>query len=351
MNTRIKSRLVNTNLRIVFVLAAILALNSCGQKPKRKIHKKSTIALSSTETVQKRPPYNADSILLFDIEETVVSKGDTLTFVSVSEVDSLPRTVDSLVIPDLKGKKPEDTQYLQLTARYRKRLLTSTGISETDSLFVYDYAKDVLLSFPISRLSVVASLSPYEDPSEGPHSEEDYMIGFEIDRSSLAGLNKNFVTTCVYIGARSPFTKGQMHPVIWEKTDPKKIPPVTLSVEDAEALKGFKPSGAYTFQSDGYHFYLREFSKSQELSERLVVSNSMNKVIFDQLYYETESSSPASLSYANANDNDHEQWTGRLFKNRPPLMLGFENISFGCPVLPYLDQSRGYVDFKCDNRH
>ncbi len=340
--------IVDLKQAIALLFIALLTLSSCGQKRKREISK---AAPATVKHGRKSIPH--DRISLFNIDLIAAENSDTVGFVSVSDIDTLSRKINSLVIPDLKNKKVEDTQYFILESKYRKRLLTSTGISETDSLFAYDYSNDVLLRFSISSLSVAAFLSPYEDATEGPHSEGDYMLGFKIDRTLLSGLSDHYFTkTLVYIGATNPFARGKMHPVIWEKTDPKTIPPVAMQPEDAGLLKGFKLSGSYTFQANKSHFYLQEFSKGEELpSERLLISNAGNKVVFNELYQETESSSPASLSFANDNKNEFEQWTGYLFKNKPPVILGFEDVSFGCPVIPFLGLSRDYIVLNCDNRH
>jgi hypothetical protein len=361
MGTRIIYYIVNFNLWICLVLIAFLTLNSCGRKHKPKRTKTLSPKTKSSKPIEGSFQSRRDSLFLFDLNLTEGHKGDTIGFVSVSDIYSLPGnlyspadSVTQLVIPDLKNKKPEDTRYLTLTAKYRKRMLAGTGISETDSLFVYDYANDVLLTFPVKSLNVVASLSIYEDATEAMHSAMDYQIGFEINRKSLDGLNGHyFPSAYVYIGAKNPFTKGQMHPIVWKKINPKDIPEVSLDTGSVSELKNYKFNCAYSFESDSFRYYLQQYSKTEQQSTalRLLVINFANDVVFNALYSENESSSPAPISIADSSRNEHEQWTGHLFKNRPPVILGFEYISFGCPILPYLDKSKKFVDLMCDNRH
>jgi hypothetical protein len=362
MNTKKTSNIIKFNLSIVFGVIILLAINSCKQKVKnqsqRKLVSKKTV--SSVNDAQDIPEMRKDSISLFDLDYVVVSEGDTAAFVSVSDIDNLPGndnspsdSVDHLVIPSLENKTAKETSYLVLTSKYRKRLLKGTGISETDSLFFYDYEHDVLLRFAISSLDAIAKLSAYEDDTKAQHSAQDYMFGFKINRAALVGLNNRyFFNAYVYIGAKNPFLRGQMHPIIWGKTDPKNFPSMPLRTEEKEILKGYKLNGTYSFKSGENSFYLQDFSKPEsDHCERILICDAKNKVISNELLSETESTSPAPLSFSNSNTTTYEQWTGRLLKNRTPLTLGFEYVSFGCPVLSFVDQSRGFVGLNCDNRH
>jgi hypothetical protein len=359
-------KLLTFKLLIFSTLIAILMLSSCRHtnKPERTKKKPSTIKRSQVISL-KRPvddfESRADSISLFDLDLTENSKGDSVGFVSVSDIDALPGNLDSpddsvtkLVIPNLDNKKPEDTRYLTLTSKYRKRLLTGTGISEADSLFVYDYVNDILLKFAIRSLDAVASLSIYEDASEGAHTARDYQFGFQIDQASLSALSGKYLDkTFVYIGKSDPFARKQMRPVVWEKIDSKKVPNIDLKAQDKAALKGYKFSNAYDFESDGFHYYLQEYSNSEPSTTalRMLVMNAGGEVIINYLDYETESSSPAAISVLNNSKNTLQQWTGYLLKNRPPVLVGFDDISFGCDVLLFVDKSDKYVRLNCDNRH
>ena len=230
------SKILTSGSWIYLVLIALLTLNSCGQKGKPKRAKTSSPKAKPSKTIKSGNDSRLDSLFLFDLDLTETAKGDTVGFVSVSDIYGLPGNINSpadsvtkLVIPDLGNKKPEDTRYLTLTSKYRKRMLGGTGISETDSLFVYDYANDVLLTIPVNSLNVVASLSIYEDATEAQHQARDYQIGFEINRKLLDKLNgRYFGSAYVYIGAKNPFSRKQMHPVIWKKISPQNIPAVSI---------------------------------------------------------------------------------------------------------------------------
>jgi hypothetical protein len=347
-------------------IAALWMLCSCRHNTKHEQNKLQFVTKTRPKVIHlkaKDDDYEkrADSISLFDLDLTEARKGDTVGFVSVSDIDRMPGSfnsptdsVDNLVIPSLKNKTPEETRYLILNSRYRKRLLAGIGMSETDSLFIYDYSKNISLRFAIRSLDAVANLSIYEDASEAKHTARDYQFGFQINRASLAGLgDKYFTKTFVYIGAVNPFTQGKMYPVIWEKINEKNVPSIALKKEDLETLKGYKFNDAYKFESDGYYYYLQKYATNDSSSTafRMLIMNTKNEVISNFLDPESESSSPAPISVLNNEKNSLEQWTGHLLKNRPPVLVGFDYTSYGCDLLPFVDKSNKYVRLNCDNRH
>jgi hypothetical protein len=361
-------KVLNFKFLIFFAIIGAFILNSCrhNDKPRRaKTHRSTKVPSKAIPLKTNKDDFysRGDSISFFELNKTETGKGDTVGFVSLSDINPLPGSlntpqdsVDRLVLPDLKNKKPEETQYLVLTSKYRKRLLMATGISEADSLFVYDYSNDTLLSFPISSLEAVASLSIYEDATVAKHTALDYQFGFQINKVLLAGLRSSyFGKTFVYIGVSSPFARRQMHPIIWEKIDPKKVPAIELNTENKRVLKEYKFNNAYDFESDGFHYYLQEYLKTDNAytakSFRILIINTENEVIYNYLDYETEVSSPAPISVLNDSQNTLEQWTGHLLKNRPPVLVGFDYISFGCDVVPFVDKSNKYISLNCDNRH
>jgi hypothetical protein len=360
--------ILNLKTLIFFAIIGVFMLNSCrhNDKPRRaKTHRLAKVQSKASSLKTNKDDFDSrwDGISFFLLNKPDAGIGDTVGFVSVSDIDRLPGSVDSptdsvdrLVLPSLKNKKPEETRYLTLTSKYKKRMLTGTGIAETDSLFIYDYANDVLLSFPISSLEAAASLSIYEDATEAKHTARDYQFGFQINRELLLGLRNNS-KTFVYIGASSPFARGQMHPIIWTKIDPKKVPSISIDLmtEDKEVLKRCKFSNAYDFELDGFHYYLQVYQKNDkgDTSDayRMLIMDAEKKVMRNYLDYETEDMSPALISISGDSNNALEQWTGYLLKNKPPVLVGFDYVSFGCGAISYLDKSNRYIGLDCDNRH
>ena len=50
-------------------------------------------------------------------------------------------------------------------------------------------------------------------------------------------------------------------------------------------------------------------------------------------------------------DRRNSQWTGTLFKNKPPVIFGFTSESFGCSVITLMEKAGGEIPINCDNRH
>jgi hypothetical protein len=187
-------KLLNFSPSIYLSLIVILLLNCCqnksGNNKSKAVIKQSKPA--SVKRIADDFESRADSIYFFDLDFVEGHKGDSVGFVSVSDAYAMPGdlntptdSLDQLVIPSLKNKKAEQTRYLILASTYRKRLLEGTGITEKDSLFVYNYSRDVLLSCAISSLDAAANLSAYEDVSEAEHTASEYQFGFQINRGLL----------------------------------------------------------------------------------------------------------------------------------------------------------------------
>ncbi|MEO8884845.1 MAG: hypothetical protein ABI367_02210 [Mucilaginibacter sp.] len=355
MNLRIK--LNSYTLLVVIYLLALVLFNSCKQKPKQESPPKSSVATQQFKTTAQE-----DSINLFAIIKDAIKEGDTIAFVSISDIDKLPGNLNSpidsvnrLVFPSFEGKTVEEKQRVTLTGQFRKRLLNNAKILENDSLYVYDYADDKLLTFPISSLDAVAYLNTNGDDSEYTHGASDYQFGFKLNHIVLKKINDDYYNkTYVYIGARNPFTKGQMHAVIWQTTNNKNMPFVALKKEETKILKGHKLTATYTFKFEDLNFFLQvyELKKEQEPAHRLLIFNSKNEVVYNALYNETEYGGvlPISLVDNKNYKNYYEQWVGRLLKDRPTLIFGFENNDADCDLLSYIDSSKGYIRLKCDNR-
>ena len=82
----------------------------------------------------------------------------------------------------------------------------------------------------------------------------------------------------------------------------------------------------------------------------LVVDSKTKEIIIDKLYSSSEGTSPTPLNYEEGDDVVN-QWTGKLFKNKPQVIFGFLYESFGCPGISIIDKSNEEIYLQCDNRH
>ncbi|WP_136666544.1 hypothetical protein [Flavobacterium sp. H122] len=291
----------------------------------------------------------AQNSSLFELQSYQKKENDHVNFVSLSDIYSLSEHKDSTAIPSLKGKTESNSKYLKLESKFRKRFLNKTKIAETDKLFIYDYSKDILLSFPVKSLDLVACLNVYG--AEWPYNQNDFMIGFEID-DKLASIKDNFSTVFVYAGKESPFSKGEIKKIIWKKITAKDLPVSVAKGKKLNELNQFvktsksKPGQFFEFKTNGYQCYLQEYTDSKGKTiqgKYLTVVNEANKkVIFQKLFTESEGVSFAPI------DN---QWIGKLLNDKTPVVFGFQYFSFGCEEINFLQQSEKPVYINCDNRH
>jgi len=298
---------------------------------------------------------HAQEPVVYQLNQAENNRHEPAAFISLSDSYRLSDHPDSLAIPDLAGKTEEEAHYFKLEERYRNRFLSGTGISETDRVFIYDYAADKLVSFAVKELDVVASISPYTVSDEWPYSQYDYMIGFDVDNAFLKGFSDYFTTALVSVGKESPFVRGQLKPVRWKKSKPADFPsnavfPAVIYEEPVEYMTG----AAYTSESKGLRYTVQDLLLNGQVeARRLVVIELKTKAIrCEKIYAVSEGTSLAPLNFVDPDGGKYvQQWAGRLFVSKPPVIFGFQYESFGCPEITFLERGGGEVYIKCDNRH
>jgi hypothetical protein len=314
-------------------------------------------------------PKALDLYSLRDLEDNAHKK---VVLISLSDGYPLSEHPDSLAIPNLENVNKESLLYFKLNSIYRKRFLSKTNISETDSVYIYDYSTDVLLTFPVRKLNVVAYLNENRDIEECPCKQYDYMIGFEVDKGYLKGLGKYYSEVLVFIGKKNPFTHGQMKPIVWRKIKTGRFPkvqirpedtaqfrrqlnstPVQISPGDTATLNKYRcvEGDVYSYETDGMQYFVKEFFSDQDIYMRqfLVIDLKTKEIIFQMIFYHHESAQPSSLN--SVDDKFIKQWTGKLFKNRPTVILGFESVSYCCERIIFLSSTEKDIYIKCDNRN
>lgn len=289
----------------------------------------------------------AQDLQLFDLKYYEKDSSQSFAFISLSEIYPLNENADSLAIPDLKEKEIEqapDFIYFKLDSTFRDRFLAATNISETDKVFIYDYSTEALQTFTVKNLKVVACLNIYG--ADWPYSQDDYMIGFEINKKFLTGSDQYFTNSLVYVGKENPFVRGQLKPIIWKKIKPEDFPSKELPTYDISYAGKCVTGDAYKFETKGLQYFVQDLVRLEDnwvSVKRLIVIDLKTKAtVCEKLFYSGESASFAPL------DN---QWTGRLFKNKPRVIFGFHYVSFGCPNITFLNLTESDVYINCDNRH
>ncbi|MDI7185024.1 hypothetical protein QMM42_02165 [Leptospira santarosai] len=357
MRINLKKQKGDVLMRIFYLLILIFILSSYNVLGKSDTHNQAI--RKQTSAPEDLNLYNLDTC-----------GNQSVRFVSLSDKYPVYDYPDWFAIPKLKNRKKKDLQYLILGRKYRARFLSKTKISENDTVFIYDYFTETIATFPVKNLNAVACLSPYMSDMDDapPYSQQDYMIGFEIDKKLLKNFkNKSFEyeNSLIYIGKQNPFQKGRIKSILWKNIDPKKLSTFKIKVKYATKLSGYSFGKAYQFDSAPLRYYLQDLFEYDDLGRpafilgqpncrRLIVINTKTKeMIFEKFYCVHEEPSLVPLNVVgHAKDwRSKTQWTGEIFKDRPPVIFGFLYVGVGCPSIDFLEQSGSYVRINCDNRH
>ncbi|WP_417941512.1 oxidoreductase [Flavobacterium sp. RS13.1] len=332
----------------------LLLLFACNKKKNPKTPPSGLVEnnQAKTDSIQKEEEQTSkkESINLFTL--TPKDSSD-VAFVSLSDIYPVNDEKDTVVLPNIEKLGKYDAQYFTFDKNYRKRFLSKTHISETDSVFIFDYAKNKMASFAVKNLKTAAMLDLYSSEEDWPYRHFDFMIGFEISKKHLNGFSDYFRDALVYIGKENPFSKEGLKPIVWKKIPGNEYPSKPMKNEDRALLKNTLTGNTYFFKTENYHYFLQEYLENHKeiYGRRLLVTDSKTKeIIIEKIYCQSEGTSPAPLNYE---DGYHtiNQWTGRLFKNKPIVVFGFEYISFGCATISVIDKSNEEIFLQCDNRH
>jgi len=321
------------------LFAVLLCFLSC-KKGVNKIAtvNKQEITVDTTSTEKK----NLSDFHIFDLY-SIENAGKYDIFVSMSDIYNDSLAIPEDIIQNQKTKTFAELKHFELTGIYREKLLKGTSLSETDTLFLYNYKEAKLQKFPIRDLKSVANLNLYT--SEGEEiSSYDYMIGFELNEpeTGLSVMDKTN-NSLVYFGKESPFSGEKVVPIHWEKTSRNEFP---LSFKNEKNLEN-----TYSAKFENLTYYLQDYKGEYGISKRQLAVVKDNKVIFEKTYTTGEGAEFSPLNFINNNEYNDWQWTGRLFKNKPPVVFGFVSESFGCPSITFLDSSYPDIYTDCDNRH
>ena len=298
-----------------------------------------------------------------------------ISLVSFSQIDRLSMHPDSLAIPDLSDWEWEKYRFFELDAEYRRRFLERTGVSETDSLFVFDYTNDILLTFSVRELSVFAQLQFWSDrPSRSPHSphphsQYHFHIGFGIHNDDLSAIRS---PSLVYVGKMHPFVRNGMQQIVWERIDLDDFPmeraqlitvdSVFFALDPAISFVHNSVRGeAHTFEWKHFRFFIQDWRLPNEweveyagrnwIIERvhLLVFNQKNdELVIEEFFCSDERH---VLFERNIPRWIGGRWIGYLFQNKPPVVADFSDFIGGDARYIFLDPTMGDFLILCDNRY
>ncbi len=267
-------------------------------------------------------------------------KQEYTPFVPLTDMFPFKNHPDSTVIADQYLAEDNLKSYHTLDSKYRARFLEQNHFAENDSVFVYNYAENQLTSYLVRDVPLVAHITPYE--SSTVVSPWDYLIGFDFQDRTPINTWDSFYDSFVYIGKDNPFYRGDIKPFKWEAIT--KIP--NSIVERDHRVNKVNLDYAYTYQDkDMTFFYFIPLAKI------FVINANTNEVIFETTFFTGEGADLSPLNYFDKEYPMVNQWTGKLFKDYPPVLFGFVWQSFGCDNIDIIQLPLTTIPILCDNRH
>ena len=138
----------------LFILGVSLCLLSCKKEVKKiATIDKQEITIDTISTEKK----NLSNFHVFDLY-SMENTGKYDIFVSMSDIYNDSLAIPNDIIENQKTKTFAELKHFELTGIYREKLLKGTSLSETDTLFLYNYRDAKLQKFPVHELKSVANL-------------------------------------------------------------------------------------------------------------------------------------------------------------------------------------------------
>lgn len=273
-----------------------------------------------------------------------------VNFVSLTENYPFSAHPDSTSIASryLGNMAVKNHNYHVLDAEHRKRFLAKLPITEGDQLFVYDFALDTVISYPVKNLVLAAHLNILGNNM--PLTASEYHIGFELPKLPLP-TEAYFRKVLVYVGKESPFVTGQVTGIRWIEGDMSELPKEDLPPSAAGATYSGK---VYVAEHNFLLYMVQRMTDRNGLEGyRLVVSKlHQGNTLFDHCFIDTESTFLHSLNGVN---HDYvpeiHQYTGKLFKDMPPMVYGFMGSVYGCDNIHFLKPNSPTLGVSCDKRY
>lgn len=334
------------NFKILTLSLSLLCI-SCGNKTEETLADKplteevdtSTLSLNEENNILSEVDNSAD-LKIYPLGSYDKTEGKSSSFISLTDFYPWSDHPDSLVISNENlGDNTIENSHI-LNAKFRNRFLKNLNIKESDSVYIYNYRLDKRYTFAVKNLPVLAHITVYG--AEAPISQYDYLVGFDLEKVLPMSDFRSYYDAFAFVGTENPFIIGEVKPILWEKINAKQFPTEIKSKKMAKTTI----TKLYSYKWTNFTYFL--------INEMhlVIVESSSNKIITETVFEEGESTGLAGLSFKNQkNENIPEQWTGNLFKNKPPVFFGFTYESFGCPSINFIHKAGKEIYINCDNRH
>ncbi len=241
---------------------------------------------------------------------------------------------------------------IQLDQKRKNTFLAKANIDKNDIVFIYNLQTDKVYQFPVKDLPVVARVNVYAS-DDSILKEYDYEFGLGLGEQ-YTDTGENFT----YLGKSNPFQIGKVKAIVWTKNEEKDHPAIYNADQIKEQFGDeYLSLQSLEFSHNNFQYFLQDIAKENymggSMHRHLVAVDAETKqVVYDDLQTNTESISLMPISIEGQEQNPYAlQWTGTVFKNKPPILYGFIGESFGCVTIDFLSVTEPPIVIRCDNRH
>ncbi|MDR3024894.1 hypothetical protein [Chryseobacterium sp.] len=329
------------------ILFSSMVIVSCQKEEKKTAATETKTTNDSVKTTktEEKIDYTDFNIFSLSVISSAEKDSDMDIFISVSDVYKGEQPIPADIVKNHKQMTYEERQHFELDAPSRKKLLDGIHLTEKDSLYIYEYGNNRLQRMPVSQLKAVAYLSPYTDSED--LDPDSYMMGFQVATHQKTTEYDRFNNAIAYFGNKNPFVENKMKAVKWQKAD---------SDISKKYFSHSKLAQGKTYQSqyENLTYYLQDYLEEGNIVDRkLVVINDRKEKIAEKTFSLAGSDGGEFLPLygTDADEANIFQYTGHLFKGKPPVIFGFLVQSFGCPSIGFLDKKEKDFPINCDNRH
>ncbi|WP_288447709.1 hypothetical protein [uncultured Chryseobacterium sp.] len=327
------------------IICCQLVITGCKKEEKKVTTQETKIIKDSVKMTkaEDRIDYTNFNIFSLSTISSAEKDSDADIFISVSDIYKGVQPIPAEIVNNQKQMSFEELQHFELDAPSRKKLLEGIYLTENDSLYIYRYDRNKLEKMPVSQLKAVAYLSPYSEEVD----PESYMMGFQVATHQKIADDGLYNNAIAYFGNKNPFVENKMKAVKWQKAG--------ADISERYFTRS-KLNMGKTYQSkyENMTYYLQDYLEEQNVVERrLVVINDHQEKIAEKTFSLAASDGGEFLPLYGIETDEANifQWTGHLFKGKPPVIFGFIAYSFGCPSITFLDKNEKNFPINCDNRH
>ncbi len=153
------------------------------------------------------------------------------------------------------------------------------------------------------------------------------------------------------IGRENPFIEKGLKPLVFEKMTTKDIKNYSYKGLLSKNWNNDSNYSPYIERYENIRFFVKINEQNNEWKDLIVVNTATKDFIYiNQKESESTYKVPIIRKSAKA-DYGGNQWVGRLFKNKPPIIFGFTGETFGCDIIYFLKKDELPIITLCDNRH